>query len=160
VQSKLLTLQKAILRKGLKAAYHQPCSDAFNKGVADKWTALGRPQKPDPTEGAFYLEDAMIQLYPELEEHIRQSYWYPRRNEGGTERREALLGVRAAVSRSLRRLAERGLIEKISNRKCKLTPDGIDIAAILFPDSEKPTDKDIKEAYQRGWNFPKPIRLR
>jgi hypothetical protein len=159
MMTKLSKLQKAILREGLACVYAKPMHEAFRKGLAEHWAKRGDnpfldEQKPD----GFDVRCAMCELWPELGKHISVSFFAPYRGGGkgswkgpaASQRREALLSPRAATSRALRRLVERFLIEKVSNRLWKLTPAGEEVATSLFPDLKKWTAEAVEKAFQAG----------
>jgi len=152
MQARLSAIQKAILREGLVFQYNGPLFRAHYLGLVRHWELRGGHRYIDELgpDAGFDVRYAMGEKYPHLWDYISQSFWDPTRGKGATERREALLCVRSAVSRSLRRLVERGLIQKLSARLWRLTPAGAEVAAMLFPEVEKPSQRDIDIAYRIG----------
>ena len=159
MMTKLSKLQKAILREGLAYEYAKPVREAFQMGLREHWAKRGGnrfldEERPD----GFDVRYSMCEVWPELGKHITVSFFAPYRGGGkgswkgpaASQRREALLSPRAATSRALRRLVERLLIEKVSNRLWKLTPTGLEVATSLFPDLKKWTAEDIEKAFQAG----------
>jgi hypothetical protein len=143
--SKLSSLQRQILKEGLARWYIEHLRAAWVQG----WNAAGGKWKETP---GFDLRDVMMRRHPQLEEAIGQSYWDPYRKGKGKERRNELLAIRPAFSKSLRRLVERGLLVKVGNRNWMLTEAGYALATQLFPKLVKPmpTEKEKQAYYQDG----------
>jgi DNA-binding MarR family transcriptional regulator len=132
--SKLSKLQKRILEEGLISHWREPIHRA--------WAA----REP----GSFDIREILMDLYGSNKADISKSYWLRERGD----QRERLAKPRAAISRAISRLTKRGFLERIKptgRGLWRLSPEGIDAAALVCSALHKPTRTEmlpkIKKAY-------------
>ena len=139
--SKLSKLQKRILEEGLKAHWDEPIDRAWGK------------QRP----GRLGISKILEEFFGANKEDIDRPYG--RKPWARTENRLArkrLAAPRAAVSRAMSRLSQRGLLERISTTRrdgwC-LSTSGVEAALRVYPNLPEParvqTIRRVKEIFAK-----------
>jgi hypothetical protein len=123
--SKLSKLQKRILEEGLKAHWREPILRAWGSD----------------TPGRFGISKVLEEFFGADKEDIERPY--ARRLAPARSRlaRKRLAARHAAVSRAIRRLVKRGLLEKISPTRrsgWRLTACGVEAASSVCPTPQEP----------------------
>jgi hypothetical protein len=121
--SKLSKLQKRILEEGLKGHWHKPIHRAW--GI--------------DTPGWFGVSKILEEFFGASKEDINRPSG--RRWARAQNRLARLAAPRAAVSRAMSRLVNRGLLERVSptrRRGWRLTASGVETASSVYPALQEP----------------------
>ena len=163
--TKLSKLQKAVLKIGLESLWVVEPIDSAMMLARNEWNA--NPTFRIPFSGTrgdyrpseyigFKLAPLLVEFFKVADEDEYFETGFS--NRDGSNRRERFAKAKASISRAMKRLTQRGLIEKTSYHKWRLTPTGEQIASVLFPDTPKATPKQIEAARLDGAQGPEGWR--